>query len=65
MVILENIFMIDIPTDSHELAALIYHNSYDWAVVLDWIDKVAQTKSIVIKADEVAEIIWKEYINGN
>ena len=55
--ILENHYMIDIPTETEDLALLIYHNSYDWAVCLDWIDTVAKKRGIIIKTLEVAERI--------
>lgn len=60
--ILENLYLIDIPTDSWELANLIYNNSYDWAVVLDFFDQVAKKRGIVIKTLEVAEMIRQ--LNG-
>ena len=60
--ILENIYMIDIPTNSEDLATLIYNNSYDWAVVLDFFDQVAKKRGIVIKTLEVADMIRQ--LNG-
>ena len=58
--ILENHYMLDIPIDSEELAKIILQNTYDWAVVLDFICYLADGRQIVIKKQEVAEIIRHE-----
>lgn len=60
--ILSNLYMIDVPTNSEDLANLIYNNSYDWAVVLDFFDQVAKKRGIIIKTLEVADMIRQ--LNG-
>jgi len=57
MVILENAGLICIPTDSDELAQLIANNSYDWSVVLDFLDEYSEKHGIMIRKQEVAEKI--------
>jgi hypothetical protein len=51
--ILENVYSIDIPTDSKELAILISTYATDWAEVLAFFSRLAVSRKIVIKSLEV------------
>jgi hypothetical protein len=64
MVILDSYRLIDIPTDSEELAMLLYTHARDWAECLNFISCVAMSRGIVIKQDEVAEIV-KQHLYGD
>ena len=57
MVIVENVGLICIPTDSDELAQLIADNSYDWSVVLGFLYEYSEKRGVMIRKKEVAEKI--------
>ena len=46
-----------IPTNPENLADLIYTNSMDWAITLDFLDKVARSKGIEIDTLSVSKLI--------
>lgn len=55
--VLSNDPLLWIPTNPEELADLIYSQSYDWAAVLDFVDKVARSKGIEIDTLSVGILI--------
>jgi len=48
---------IVIPTETEELAQLIYTYSYDWAVVLAFFAELAKSKGIILDVMSVAQEI--------
>jgi hypothetical protein len=57
--ILGSIMLFQITTDEDELAQLIYTYSYDWAVVLDFFDKMARARHMILNTVEISNKIRK------
>ena len=56
--------LLMLPTDPDELANLLHNLSYDWAVDLDFIDRVARARGIevdtVLVSQKVRDMIGEE-----
>ena len=61
MVILETYRMIEIPTDSEELANLLLTHSRDWAENLLFLEKVARSRGVHLDTVSVSAIIKASY----
>jgi len=60
--LVESNYLIQIPTDSQELASLLWNYSTDWAEALEFVDRYCKSQGIVIKKQEVIEIIKTQYL---
>lgn len=61
--VLSNDPLLWVPTNPKELADLIYGKSMDWAVVLDFLDKVAKSKGIEIDTISVSNLIQDKVVS--
>lgn len=60
MILLQD-YLISLPTDSDELASLIYENSGDWEVCLNFLATVAKKQGLILKTWDIAQKI-REFI---
>ena len=58
--ILENHYMIDIPTDPELLASMLDANARDWAEVLHFLDTVSRRRGITLETQKVVEIMKRK-----
>ena len=49
--------LIHLPSNPEELAEIIFNNSVDWALTLDFLDRYTKTKGIEINALRISDLI--------
>ncbi len=59
--ILENVNLIDLPTDPISVASLLDKYATDWEATLDFLCNFSKAKGIEIQRKEVIEILSEKY----